>query len=340
MKPTAIWITGTYDAHVSQPELGTNFTPCRLEDATHVSVYLVSDEEAEPVQDFPINGDQAKARVDALMLASSMQDLPIKNTFIKTAPAKQEGYPRVELVRGHKHTCANVQPGSAAADVCDCGAVVDGKAVPADSTVPTVTYFARLLGKAKWEAVSKAEFESYQMGSLYETKTEPVCDAATWYNEAMAASNELGYAGMDAASVIRHLGETVTAFKEAHGKVVDQLQKVTEVDRCECCSELFLGVSKDTKYCPFCGTKHKGETAKVSFTGDPATPFQPTLTAEHIAALTKLRGDLANTVECLDGATDLGALQASVPGALADTKAQIEALVVVLGQKPAEAVQE
>lgn len=41
-------------------------------------------------------------------------------------------YPRVEFVRAHKHTCANVQPGSTSADVCDCGAVVDGLPVPAE----------------------------------------------------------------------------------------------------------------------------------------------------------------------------------------------------------------
>lgn len=40
--------------------------------------------------------------------------------------------PSVRLVRQHKHTCANVQPGSTIADVCDCGAVVDGVAVPAE----------------------------------------------------------------------------------------------------------------------------------------------------------------------------------------------------------------
>lgn len=32
-------------------------------------------------------------------------------------------FPRLKTVRSHKHTCANVKPGSTYADKCDCGAL-------------------------------------------------------------------------------------------------------------------------------------------------------------------------------------------------------------------------
>lgn len=138
MKPTAIWITGSYDAQAGIPGEGTNFINTTRESATHISVYLVEDHEIEPVQDFPLGDDPAKAYSDALTLASQLaheKALPIRDTYqnnVFRAPA----YPQVQLVRGHKHTCANVQPGSTEADVCDCGAVVDGKSVPADVENP------------------------------------------------------------------------------------------------------------------------------------------------------------------------------------------------------------
>lgn len=136
MTPTAIWITGTYDAHYNTSEIGTDFRPCQRVEATHVSVYLIDDEHAEPVQDFPIviGRDQTKAYADALTLAASLaheKTLPIRDTY-QNNEFRAPAYPQVELVRGHKHTCANVQPGSTEADVCDCGAVVDGKSVPAN----------------------------------------------------------------------------------------------------------------------------------------------------------------------------------------------------------------
>lgn len=134
MKPTAIWITGSYDAQAGIPGEGTNFINTTRESATHISVYLVEDHEIEPVQDFPLKPDSAKAYADALTLASQLaheKALPIRDTYqnnVFRAPA----YPQVKLVRGRKHTCASVRPGSTAADVCDCDAVVDGKPVPAD----------------------------------------------------------------------------------------------------------------------------------------------------------------------------------------------------------------
>lgn len=49
----------------------------------------------------------------------------------RLAKAAQPQYPQVRMVRAHKHTCANVKPGSTADDKCDCGAVVDGVSVAA-----------------------------------------------------------------------------------------------------------------------------------------------------------------------------------------------------------------
>lgn len=198
MKPTAIWITGTRDNNKlesapTQAWEGTNFTPCAREVATHVSVYLIDETESEPVKDFALGTPKDMAAyAEALTLASQLaheHKLEIRDTYQKQvfrAPA---------------------------------GAVI--ATAPPEVREVVVSYFARLLGKSKWESVSKSEFESYQMGSLYETKTEPVCDAATWYAEAMAASNELGYAGMDAASVIRHLGKELAELKKNPVKALE-----------------------------------------------------------------------------------------------------------------------
>lgn len=100
MTPTAIWITGSYDAHAGAPDEGTNFVSCDREEATHVSVYLIDDQHAEPVQDFPIviGRDQTKAYADALTLAAGLaheKALPIRDTYQNNffrAPA----YPQVE----------------------------------------------------------------------------------------------------------------------------------------------------------------------------------------------------------------------------------------------------
>ena len=41
----------------------------------------------------------------------------------------------LETVRAHKHTCANVQPGSTHADKCDCGALdTAGQVIPRSTT--------------------------------------------------------------------------------------------------------------------------------------------------------------------------------------------------------------
>lgn len=100
MKPTAIWITGSYDAQAGIPGEGTNFINTTRESATHVSVYLIDAEHAEPVQDFPIviGRDQTKAYADALTLAAGLaheKALPIRDTYQNNffrAPA----YPQVE----------------------------------------------------------------------------------------------------------------------------------------------------------------------------------------------------------------------------------------------------
>ena len=135
MKPNHILISGTYDAHEGKAIEGTDFQTCNRYNASHISVFLVDDHgQAEPVQDIPLGKDPAKAYADALTLAAQVSgersNLPIRDTYQKRKGLRSPEYPRVERVRGHLHTCANVQPGSTAADVCDCGAVVDGKPVP------------------------------------------------------------------------------------------------------------------------------------------------------------------------------------------------------------------
>lgn len=95
MKPTAILITGSYDDLADEPGDGTNFINCDREVATHISVYLAEDHEIEPVQDFPLKPDSAKAYVDALLLASHLAEqhqVRIRDTYQKTnfqrTPAK------------------------------------------------------------------------------------------------------------------------------------------------------------------------------------------------------------------------------------------------------------
>ena len=98
MTPTAILITGSYDALADEPGDGTNFINCDREVATHISVYLAEDHEIEPVQDFPLKPDSAKAYADALTLAAGLaheKTLPIRDTYQNNffrAPA----YPQVE----------------------------------------------------------------------------------------------------------------------------------------------------------------------------------------------------------------------------------------------------
>lgn len=39
-----------------------------------------------------------------------------------------------------------------------------------------------------------------------------------------------------------------------------------EVDFCEQCEKRFVGVDGSTKWCPYCGAKHEGETEMITFT--------------------------------------------------------------------------
>lgn len=169
MNLSHILITGTYDNHFNTSEEGTDFQFCQRSDATHISVYLVDVEgNAEPVKDFPLGDDPARAYVDAFMRASKLsverEKLRILDTYQKRAGQLKDlgalAYPRVEMVRGHKHTCANVQPGSTAANVCDCGAVVDGKPVPV-SAPPKLTVWCGPMpesnGKQNYTAILRRE---------------------------------------------------------------------------------------------------------------------------------------------------------------------------------------
>lgn len=86
MTPTSILITGTYDANANHPERGTDFRMCSREMSTHVSVYLVNENQQEPVRHFfkGMRDMGAAAYVDALCLASELAEehnVPIRDTF-------------------------------------------------------------------------------------------------------------------------------------------------------------------------------------------------------------------------------------------------------------------
>lgn len=68
-----------------------------------------------------------------------------------SAEPSEPKFPRVEIVKAHKHTCANVQPGSTSADICDCGAVVDGEPVQVEPGAP-VEIDERAEFEAAWSA--------------------------------------------------------------------------------------------------------------------------------------------------------------------------------------------
>ena len=196
MTPAAIWITGSYDAFCDEAGEETQFVNCAREEATHISVHLLDNEQCEPVQDFPLRPDPAKAYVDALLLASKLAErhqVRIRDTY-----QKLDFQPKVEMVRGHKHTCANVQPGSTAADVCDCGAVVDGKSVPAN---PCHVKLIRVTGVYDSNPGSHAPFwspchrsKASHVAIFYEYQTGESGLLAKWllaaYPEALMAAVE------------------------------------------------------------------------------------------------------------------------------------------------------
>lgn len=37
----------------------------------------------------------------------------------------------------------------------------------------------------------------------------------------------------------------------------------THADKCENCEKVFVGLSGSTKWCPYCGAKHEGETVPL-----------------------------------------------------------------------------
>lgn len=71
-------------------------------------------------------------------------------------------YPRMQIVRGHKHTCANVQIGSTWEDKCDCGALDSaGEAIPVPDKVADVetgqyTYGDMVYGPTLGSKIAKA----------------------------------------------------------------------------------------------------------------------------------------------------------------------------------------
>lgn len=76
------------------------------------------------------NAKQKLAERDALLLRITGSDHQDSLRAIGEAAAlSASAGPNIKRVRAHKHTCANVQPGSTSTDVCDCGAMADGKPV-------------------------------------------------------------------------------------------------------------------------------------------------------------------------------------------------------------------
>lgn len=75
-------------------------------------------------------------RIDAALSASAEPSAP--------------KYPRVEIVRAHKHTCASCKEGEGFGP-CDCGAIVDGVAVKVEPSAP-VERDERVAFEAAWSA--------------------------------------------------------------------------------------------------------------------------------------------------------------------------------------------
>ncbi len=81
---------------------------------------------------------------------------------------KSDQYPQLQMVKAHKHTCVNVQPGSTEADVCDCGAVVDGKPVPAKPFSLDEVHLLRGVAQGLGQSAEKTTQE--WMGIVYQLK--------------------------------------------------------------------------------------------------------------------------------------------------------------------------
>lgn len=58
----------------------------------------------------------------------------LRDMLSASAEPSAPKFPRVQIVRAHKHTCASCKDGAEHGQ-CDCGAVVDGTAVPASAPV-------------------------------------------------------------------------------------------------------------------------------------------------------------------------------------------------------------
>lgn len=95
-----------------------------------------------------------------------------KEVVFSNNAAAEPAPPKLERVRSHLHTCANVQPGSTYADECDCGAVVNGEPVriPDETPVPRaprvpmcehrVPLTAHCTGCVDWPRVAVSEGQS------------------------------------------------------------------------------------------------------------------------------------------------------------------------------------
>ncbi|MBW8356677.1 MAG: hypothetical protein K0M54_22925 [Pseudomonas sp.] len=101
-------------------------------------------------------------------------------------PERAAAYPQVRMVLAHKHTCANVQPGSTSTDACDCGAMTDGKPVEVEPSAPVYQLRNNVLA-TNWRDADKAAYDSVGDNPSYERRVlythpaeQPVLASDQW----------------------------------------------------------------------------------------------------------------------------------------------------------------
>lgn len=76
------------------------------------------------------------------------------------------------------------------------------------------------ISKQRYDALQDAQTELLLKEGEYDLlsqERDALLDYQTWYAEAICASNELGYAGMSAADVIKHQAEEIASLKAKGG---------------------------------------------------------------------------------------------------------------------------
>lgn len=112
-----LWVLCDGDAEVGYYEWEQGYEPDRIKgdnvgDRHAIGLWVMPLIKPEP----PQFGGVGNHSVDA-------------NKKVSPAAIAQDEYPKVSFVLSHKYTCANVQPKSTLDTPCDCGAIIDGKAV-------------------------------------------------------------------------------------------------------------------------------------------------------------------------------------------------------------------